>query len=160
MPDDQSIAFRRTMGRFATGVAVVLAGDIAAPVGMTVNSLASVSLAPPLILFCARHGSHTLDAVIDRGVFSVNILARVQRGVSNHFAGKLDGAVMPDYERHGPWHVLPQSIAVLFCDLEAAYPGGDHTIVLGHVKELRAPPAASDPLLFFEGRYKAISAAK
>lgn len=158
MPDDQSVAFRRTMGRFATGVAVVLAGKASTPIGMTVNSLTSVSLAPPLLLFCARHGSHTLDAVIDSGVFSVNILARAQRDVSNHFAGKPGGAIMPDYERHGRWHVLPQSIAVLFCELEKLSPAGDHTIILGQVKGLRAPPSDGDPLLFFEGCYKAISA--
>lgn len=158
MPDDRSLAFRRTMGRFATGVAVVLASGGEAPIGMTVNSLASVSLEPPLVLFCARHGSRTLDAIVDTGLFSVNILARAQRKVSNHFAGKPVDALGPDCEQHGSWHVIPQSIAVLLCELETAYSAGDHTIVLGHVRDLRAPPTAGDPLLFFEGRYEAMSA--
>ena len=48
-----SLAFRQAMGRFATGVTVVTTRNGAGEnCGVTVNSFASVSLDPPLVLFC------------------------------------------------------------------------------------------------------------
>ena len=50
-------AFRQALGAFPTGVAVVTATAEAEPVGITVNSFTSVSLDPPLVLWCLKKDS-------------------------------------------------------------------------------------------------------
>src|SRR5690554_4321083 len=80
--------YRRLFGRYPTGVAVCLAGQASEPVGMTVNSLSSVSLEPLLLSFCAARGSRTAQAINNAGCFSVNLLTHRQEDISRHFAGK------------------------------------------------------------------------
>lgn len=83
------------MGRFATGVAVVTTTADGAPHGMTVNSLTSVSLEPPLLLVCLTTGARSTEAIIHAGRFAVNILParqeplalRFARRGEDHFAG-------------------------------------------------------------------------
>lgn len=71
---------RRAMSRFATGVAVITTGDDAGPQGMTVNSLTSVSLEPPLLLVCLNAATRTAAALLGSGRFAVNILGARQEG--------------------------------------------------------------------------------
>lgn len=153
MTESRNLAFRRMMGRFTTGVAVVLTEGENGPVGSTVNSLTSLSLDPPLLLFCAKNGSRTARIVIERGLFSVNILAAAQQDVSGYFAGKTDRWDPEACGRHGRWLAIPDTNGALFCELACVYPGGDHTIVVGEVKDIAAPAAARLPLLFHEGGY-------
>lgn len=44
--------FRQVMGHFTTGVSVVTTRSEEGLAGLTVNSFISVSLDPPLVLFC------------------------------------------------------------------------------------------------------------
>src|SRR4051812_41020282 len=83
-PDPMTM--RRTMGRFATGVAVITTEHRAVPHGMTVNSLASVSLDPPLLLVCFSHGTRSAEAVGAAGRFVVNILSARQQSIAERFA--------------------------------------------------------------------------
>lgn len=152
----ESRAFRRMMGRFTTGVAVVLTEGDDGPVGSTVNSLTSLSLDPPLLLFCAGNASRTAGIVIDRGLFSVNILAATQQHVSGYFAGKTALWDAAACRRHGKWLAIPDTNGSLFCELACVYPGGDHTIIVGAVKDIAAPEIAGLPLLYHEGAYSAM----
>ena len=80
-------AFRRAMGQFATGVAVVTVLDAAGgPRGMTVSSLTSVSLAPPLLLYGLDRGAVNFISFAEAKAFAVNILTRDQEALSNRFA--------------------------------------------------------------------------
>ncbi len=153
--DDAGLMFRRLMGRFTTGVAVVLTDGESGPAGLTVNSLTSLSLKPPLLLFCARNESRAGQAVIARGRFSVNILSDAQRHISGHFAGS-DGWDVAACRRHGAWLAIPDCNAVMFCDVAETYPGGDHIIIVGAVRDITGPATAKDPLLYHEGRYSAM----
>jgi 3-hydroxy-9,10-secoandrosta-1,3,5(10)-triene-9,17-dione monooxygenase reductase component len=157
MTETRSLAFRRMMGRFTTGVAVVLTEGAGGPVGSTVNSLTSLSLDPPLLLFCAKNGSRTARVVIERGLFSVSILAAAQQDVSGYFAGKTDRWDPEACGRHGKWLAIPDSNGALFCELACVYPGGDHSIIVGEVKDIAAPVTARLPLLYHEGRYSVVS---
>lgn len=156
MSDDSDLRFRHLMGRFATGVAVVLTAGEDGPVGLTVNSLTSLSLKPPLLLFCARNESRAGQAVIARGRFSVNILSETQQHISGHFAGQAESWNVSACHRHGAWLAIPGCNAVMFCDVAKTYPGGDHTIIVGAVKDIAGPTTAQDPLLYHEGRYSAM----
>ena len=145
---------RTVLGHFATGVTVITAMDGEEPVGMAANSFTSVSLDPPLVLFCVARTSTTWPRIEKARKFAVNILGEHQEELSRLFATK--GA-----DRFGQtdWHigvggspVLHDTIAYLDCEFWAEYDGGDHIIVVGRVLDLGTPHDAP-PLLFFRGRY-------
>ncbi|MGX6603304.1 flavin reductase family protein [Micromonosporaceae bacterium Da 78-11] len=146
-------ALRAAFGKFATGVAVVTAlGADGRPEGMTVNSFTSVSLDPPLLLWCLRRDSSRHDRFAGAGHFGVNVLAADQHPVSRGFAG----AGRPD--DHVAWHLghagvplLDGAIAHYVCRRADAYDGGDHLIVVGEVLAFRT--SDGEPLLFHGGAY-------
>lgn len=151
-PPINPIEFRNLIGRFATGVAVILTEDEGKPCGMTVNSLTSVSLDPTLLLFCARNESRSAEAVLRARRFSVNILAHEQTAISNAFAGRGDVASVPMLRDRG-FLRLADAAAVFLCELREVFPGGDHRIILGQPVYMEAPQDQADPLLFFGGNY-------
>ena len=153
--------FRQGLGRFATGVTIVSATDQGSTFGMTVNSLTSVSLDPPLILFCAKPG-HTRDAILESGHFAVNILAESQRDLALRFAGihpvpeqdRFQGLAFDAAPVSGaPW--LSDCLGWLDCRIQQTIPGGDHLILLAEVVDLKLAPVSS-PLLFFAGQWPVV----
>jgi flavin reductase (DIM6/NTAB) family NADH-FMN oxidoreductase RutF len=153
VPDDKQ--FRSVLGHFATGVTIITAMDRDEPVGMAANSFTSLSLDPPLILFCVAHTSSTWPRIESAGMFAVNILGEEGEALCQLFATK--GA-----DRFGatPWRVgvsgapvLEEAIAYLDCRFEAEYPGGDHKIIVGRVLDLDVREGAR-PLLFYKGGYE------
>ena len=150
-------SFRNALGCFATGVAVVTVrpdGE-GGPFGITVNSVASVSLEPPLVLFCLARASRHYREITACREFVINVLAEDQRGHSARFANPATQqqwqAVAADVTAAGT-PVLAGALATLVCTLEAVYDGGDHGIVLGRVSELDWRPEGR-PLLYIRGRY-------
>ena len=82
--------FRRALGQFATGVAVITAQNRGGEaVGMTMSSFNSVSLEPPLILFSVDRTANSLPGMLEARGFAVNILSRCQEHLSNQFAGAM-----------------------------------------------------------------------
>lgn len=150
-------AMRSVLGRFATGVAVVTAATPEGPVGMTANSFTSVSLEPPVVLFCAAHSSRTYPHIQRAGAFAVNILSRTQEEVSNTFARKEEddrfAEVGIETDVTGA-PILSDSIAYLDCRMVDRIEHGDHVIVLGEVTAAGVQPGDSEPLLFFRGSYR------
>lgn len=147
---------RRTMGGFATGVAVVTTSYRGEPHGMTVNSLTSVSLRPPLVLVCLTRGARTADAVSRRGLFALHLLSRRQEALSNRFArpgeDHFDGPGPPLDDLDLP--ILPTGIGRLQCEVDVAHAAGDHTIVVARV--IGCEPRDGTPLVFYRGRYRDI----
>ena len=156
-PRVDPVAMRQTMGRFATGVAVVTTEDVDGPHGMTVNSLTSVSLDPPLLLVCFNHGARTAGAVVASGRFVVNILSRRQQAIALRFAARGEdhfAGLDLEYAAHRV-PVVPRALAHLECDLERVVDAGDHTIVLGAV--IDACTRDGEPLGFFGGRFSDVT---
>jgi len=145
--------YRRLFGRFTTGVAVVLAEDADKVVGLTVNSLTSASLDPLLLLFCAHNQSQSAQAFLRSGRFSVNVLAAHQEDVARHFSGMRAREIRFNWVRGEGFVWLAGSNAVFRCEVEAAYPGGDHRIILGRVIDMLGPEECDRPLLYHEGHY-------
>lgn len=148
-----SESFRRVMGRFTTGVAIITTRDATGDHGMTVNSLTSVSLDPPLLLCCLSQDSRTATAVQQAGSFVVNILARDQMALSNRFA-RNGGDHFEDVRierRLDGLPVISGGIGSLVCSVTAAHAGGDHVIVVGLVEACAADDG--EPLVFSQGRY-------
>jgi flavin reductase (DIM6/NTAB) family NADH-FMN oxidoreductase RutF len=155
----EGAAFRQIMGCFATGIAVVTAhkaemGDF----GLTVNSLTSLSLEPPLLLFCLDKAAHLHDPFRGATHFAINLLSAGQEAVSRHFADRHHNPApekMWDAPQQG-CPVLQGTLGWVLCKPYAHHPGGDHTIFVGEVIDLRKH-AAGEPLLYFHGRYREIA---
>jgi flavin reductase (DIM6/NTAB) family NADH-FMN oxidoreductase RutF len=148
-------ALRSALGSYATGVAVVSARSAdGETIGLTVNSFASVSLDPPLVLWSLALSSPNIDAFKASSHYAVNILAADQTDISQQFASRqLDKfAGLECCEGLGGAPLLPRCCAWFECRNTAQYPGGDHVILLGHVERF-AVDAARAPLLFHGGRY-------
>jgi 3-hydroxy-9,10-secoandrosta-1,3,5(10)-triene-9,17-dione monooxygenase reductase component len=150
---------RYVLGHFATGVTVVTARAGGEPVGMAANSFTSVSLEPPLVLFCAGVESETWPRIREAERFCVNVLGHHQRELALSFARKgsdrYDGVKLVERDDGPPR--LDGAIAHVDCRIEAEYPGGDHKIVVGHVLELAVSEADAaaleEPLIFYRGGF-------
>lgn len=156
---EDSMAFRRALGQFATGVAVVttLGGD-GAKTGLTVNSFTSVSLDPPLVLWCLGRESPSAAVFEAATHFAVNVLAADQAAVSQRFAGptvdRFKG--IETVEGLGGVPLLTDCLAQFECAVDAVHEGGDHLIFVGRVARLRRRDG--DPLVYFGGRYRTLGA--
>ena len=155
VPAVEPLAFRRVMGHFLTGVAVVSTLDGEQPVGLTVGSFFSVSLDPPLVGFCAAHTSKSWPVIKRTGRFSVNVLAADQEAVCRSFAStgtdKFDGI---DWIRSdGGCPILKDALAWMDCTIEVIHVAGDHEICIGRVATL-GDVRSWPPLPFFRGRHE------
>jgi 3-hydroxy-9,10-secoandrosta-1,3,5(10)-triene-9,17-dione monooxygenase reductase component len=150
-------SFREALGRFATGVAFVTAAPDGEPAGLIVNSLASVSLEPPLVSFCPSRSSLTWCRMRRAGRFGVNVLGRQhERFVAHAVPAGADRFSGLEWEPgHGGVPLLTDALASFECEIVAEYPTGDHWIVVGHVDNLRTSPT-EDPLIFFAGAFRTI----
>lgn len=145
--------FRRALGSFATGVAVATCTDAAGgPVGVTVSSFTSVSLKPPLVLFCLDRGAGAHAAFTAARHFAVSVLPAGAETLSHRFAFGPDPWAATRWQPgEGGVPVLDAALAHVECAVERALDGGDHTIFLGRV--LRAGARDGTPLLYFRGQY-------
>ena len=150
-------AFRRALGEFATGVAVVTArskeGEL---VGMTMSSFNSVSIDPPLVLFCVDRKARSLPAMLEARGFAINVLARDQEGISNQFARALSDkwTQIKTSVGHAEAPLISGALAHFECAPFANYDGGDHVIFVVRVLRHTSRSEAAAPLIFFRGRYR------
>jgi 4-hydroxyphenylacetate 3-hydroxylase, reductase component len=145
--------FRQCLGQFATGVTIMTTETGGQRAGVTANSFSSVSLDPPLILWSISKTSRSFQAFADARHFAVNILGQDQIRLSQIFSSS-DADKFAEIEwstgRHGS-PVLDGVNALLECEREAIYEGGDHVIIVGRV--LRFATLEGEPLIFAQGRY-------
>jgi len=151
--------FRDALGTFATGVCVISANPEGwEPFGMTVNSFASVSLDPPLVLWSLQNDSDMYEAFEKTERYCVNILRSDQQDMSNQYAKKGDHLLSSDHFEIGDSGapVMPETLVSMECELEARHPGGDHIILVGRVLEL-TQRNNGEPLLFCSGAYRELA---
>jgi flavin reductase (DIM6/NTAB) family NADH-FMN oxidoreductase RutF len=147
-------ALRHALGRFATGVAVITTCTADGKLeGLTVNSFASVSLDPPLVLWCLQRTAPSFASFAAAGVFAVSVLGADQRALSHRFATAVphkfgDVAHLVGY---GGAPRLADALAWFECRTERTVDGGDHVIFIGRV--MRAGYRDGEPLVFSAGRY-------
>ena len=151
-------SLRDALGEFATGVTVVTARTSGGqPVGVTINSFASVSLDPPLVLWSLGLQSPSLTLFESCSHYVVNILAADQVELSQRFSqAQSDKFVGIDtIVGAGGAPILPGCSAWFECRNEMRYPGGDHIILVGHVENFgrREMP----PLVFHGGQYRSLA---
>ena len=149
-----SAAYRTVLGHFATGVVLVTAVDGDEPVGMACNSFTSVSLDPPLVLFCAAKSSTTWPRIQAAGKRAANFLDDDGEEICRLFAQKgADRFARVSYTpgRSGA-PILEDALAYVDCETIAEHDAGDHVIVVGSVVEL-GHQTEGKPLVFYRGGY-------
>jgi flavin reductase (DIM6/NTAB) family NADH-FMN oxidoreductase RutF len=150
------VAFREAIAHFATGVTVITTLHEGRPAGMTASAVASLSLDPVLLLVCINNRLPTHEAIEASRRFVVNVLGEGQEEVAMRFArpapDKFAGVPLIR-DRELP--VLEQAIAHFVCDLHERFPGGDHSIFTGLVRECAATPGKR-PLLYFRSGFESI----
>jgi 3-hydroxy-9,10-secoandrosta-1,3,5(10)-triene-9,17-dione monooxygenase reductase component len=147
--------YRQVLGHFPTGVTVVTASTDDGPVGLCVGSFTSVSLAPPLVAFCAGDSSTSYPLIEAAGHFCVNILAEEQEEIARVFADKGDNKFAgigwrPSVVTGAP--VISDALAWIDCRIDAIHEAGDHWIVVGRVLDLEIGHEGG-PLVFFRGGF-------
>ena len=146
---------RNALGGFATGVTVVTSrGDDGSAAGVTVNSFCSVSLDPPLVLWCLCKTAPSSRVFLDATHFAVHVLAEDQAHLSMRFSKpSLDKFAGLDVSRGlGGAPVLDGVVALFECRCEQRIDAGDHYILLGRVE--RYGHTGGSPLLFHTGAYR------
>lgn len=149
-------SLRDAMGCFATGVTVVTTMTADGPLGMTVNSFASVSLDPPLVLWSPARKSARFPAFEAASHFAVHVLAEDQRVLAEDFARS--GQMFNDHaftSGQGDAPLFEGCAARFECRHVAGHDGGDHLIVLGEV--LRMQCSDQKPLLYHRGEFVGIA---
>ncbi|WP_405443873.1 flavin reductase family protein [Streptomyces avidinii] len=150
--------FREVMRSLAGTVGVVAAlDDRGRPVGMTVSSLTSVSLEPPLALFCPALTSRTWPLLRAADGLCVSILNERQQDLSRKFAGAENRFAGVSWTPSpGGMPVLGGSVAWLECSVADAHRAGDHHIVV--VRLHHTGSSGGGPLLRHRGRYARLAA--
>ncbi|MBO6719781.1 MAG: flavin reductase family protein [Rhizobiaceae bacterium] len=143
-------SLRNAFGQFATGVTVVTSRHGDKTRGMTANSFSSVSLDPPMLLVCIANTAHMMTLIEKSGVFALSVLESGQQSVSEYFAGSGNARHVAFAEFEG-MPVIEGALALFNCRVEASYPAGDHTILVGEITACEHRSGA--PLLFHSGAY-------
>ena len=151
---------RRALGRFATGICVVTTrGTDGVRQGLTINSFASVSLDPPLVLWCLDRSSQSAEAFAGATHFNIGVLRAGQEAVSRCFSSRLPDkfagadAFVEEDARGLP--VVRDALARFACRRTQLVDAGDHLILIGAVENFAYAAEAGDlPLIYHGGRYR------
>ena len=150
--DPTGRTYRTALGKFSTGVTIVTTLGDQGPIGMTVNSFASVSLDPALVLWSVSHKSERCQAFIHAPRYAIHVLAEDQFDFAMAFARNAD--VFDD----GMWHSgeggVPLSnhmLARFECVKDEVHQGGDHSILVGRVERFHVNKGK--PLVFSGGEF-------
>jgi flavin reductase (DIM6/NTAB) family NADH-FMN oxidoreductase RutF len=152
-------SLRGAMRLFPTGVTVVTSGRDERTEGMTANALISVSLDPLLFLVSVHNDARLNPRIREEGYFAVNILADDQEGLSRLFASPERSSGLQAVHSLGGGYgstgapLAAGALAVIECELEETYAGGDHYLFLGRVVAIRMGDTRKGPLVYHEGGY-------
>jgi flavin reductase (DIM6/NTAB) family NADH-FMN oxidoreductase RutF len=146
--------FRRVMGRFASGVTVIVAdagGDVR---GMTANAFMSGSLEPPLCVVSVARRAHMHGHLIAAARFTVNVLAAGQEPLAIHFAGRPVAGLSIGFAEFGGMPAIDGTAATIAATVAARHDCGDHTIFIGSIVAMAAEDRP--PLLYHASRFGAL----
>ena len=134
-------ALRNAFARCATGVTVVTAMSDRGPIGITANSFASVSLDPPLLLWCPAKISRRHDAFVTADRFALHVMGTGQDSVTWGFANTAEAFEHCDWEasEHGV-PLIAGCPARFECSTRDRLDAGDHTVLIGHVERVTTAP--------------------
>ena len=149
-------AFRTALGQYSTGVTVVTAATATGPIGMTANSFASLSMEPPLVMWCPARASARHPHFVAARHVAIHVLSADQKRLADQFAreGHDFGGLMLDQNASGV-PLIDGCLARFECTQVQSHAAGDHDIIVGEV--IRATISDGDPLVFCHGKFGAFS---
>ena len=153
---------RAVMGRFPAGVAVVTVAVRGQQVGLTVASLVSLSLEPPLVGFAIRNDAALRELLRDAGRLAVSLLAAGQEAVAQHFARGVPpialwtGIPLRDTASDDDPPELEGAVGWLHCAIRAEHETGDHTFFVAEVEQAELAPGDAQPLVFHRQSYASL----
>jgi flavin reductase (DIM6/NTAB) family NADH-FMN oxidoreductase RutF len=156
-----SADFRGAMRHLTGGVSVITAGRGKDITGMTVTSVASLSVEPPTLIVSINRDASSFPLIRRHGAFGVNILAADQLDVAERFAGKggLKGA---DRFAGARWvtavsgvPLLVGALSAVDCEVEEIVERHSHGIVIGRVRDVRNS-TRNAALAYWHGQYVAV----
>lgn len=151
-PAFDTAAYRRALGGFATGVCVVTAHTGEGPFGITVNSFTSVSLTPPLVLWCLDRSSDRHDAFATADRFAVHMLPVEDREMSDRFAWGVCRLSSDEFDSSSTAPPrLKNALTRLECVATDRIIMGDHLTIVGAVEAFETRPGSA--LTYYRGRY-------
>jgi flavin reductase (DIM6/NTAB) family NADH-FMN oxidoreductase RutF len=156
--DVSSGDFRGAMRHLAGGVSVITAGRGKDVTGMTVTSVASLSVDPPTLIVSVNRDSSSWPLIKRLGFFGVNILTADQLDVAERFTGKsgLKGAARfagaQWTTRASGVPLLVGALAAIDCEVKDIVERHSHAIVIGRVLDIEAS-ARTAALAYWQGRY-------
>ncbi|MHC1739561.1 MAG: flavin reductase family protein [Anaerolineaceae bacterium] len=156
-----SDSLRDVMRGWPTGVAVVTSTFNGFSHGMTVNSLASVSLDPPVITISLANNTRTWQLVSASKVFGVTLLESRQQHIADVFAGKIpeESDRFTDLETFtlitgSP--LVKVGRAYLDCSVMQSFPLLHSTIFIGEVKAAQGDLSRL-PLVYLNRGYRQVN---
>ena len=153
--------FKKICGQFATGVAIITAQNHAdKPVGLTINSFASVSLNPALISVCLDKKINNLDAFTSDKGFAIQFLAHDQHAISARFAQtEADKFSTINWQQDdSSLPLIENVIGYMLCQAYHHIEAGDHMILIGKALKSQILRPTTPPLLYFRGAYAQMQA--
>ncbi|WP_298491658.1 flavin reductase family protein [uncultured Maritimibacter sp.] len=152
-PETQS-QMRAALGLFATGVTVVTADSVAGPMGITVNSFTSVSMDPPLILWCPAKNSKRHDVFAGASHFALHIMGEAQDDIARGFVQSAEAFDGVEWEANDKGVPLISGCPARFeCHIRDRIDAGDHSVIIGHVDRVSVSPSV--PRVFMSGAWGA-----
>ena len=146
-PSSDAASFRDALGTFVTG-----------PVAIVANSFASVSLAPPMVLWSPAKSSKRFEHFAGARRFAVHVLSADQRDICTAIiASKTAISKVPMHLSHCGMPIIEGALATFECNLEATHDAGDHVIVVGEVIRMACDESAPKPILYYRGQYAEIA---
>lgn len=133
---DPNRLLKNAFARYATGVAIVACqGPHGEPLAITINSFTSVSLQPPMVLWCLETRASLYAAFMAAPSYAVSVLGSEQQAVSTRFATpKQHGMTDDQIERRTTGApLLKGRLAGFDCTVAARHVAGDHVILIGEV---------------------------
>lgn len=144
--------YRNALGHFGTGVTVITTSTSEGPIGMTVNSFASVSLNPALVLWSLSKTSGRFEAFQNAGHYSIHVMREDQGKLALEFAKNADAFDTCDWRYDGnSVPLLNDALTRFDCTQQAVHDAGDHIIIVGQVRCVVANEGA--PLIFAKGGF-------
>ena len=148
--------YRDALGCFGTGITVITTQFENRPLAMTVNSFASVSLDPAMVLWCASKKSQRYDAFANAGSYAIHVLADHQQPLAHHFARTgFDFSSVDWHPNEDGLPILNGSLARFECQQSALHNAGDHSIIVGKV--VRAAHRKGRGLFHTRGKFGSFS---
>lgn len=149
--------YKRTLGRFATGVVVVTARVADGPVGFTCQTFGALSLEPALVFFAATASGSSWQRLRAASHVGISVLGADQRAIASQFAtsgiNKFEGVALVEGVHGAP--LVEGAIAHIEGTIASTSTHGDHDLCVVTVDELWA--VDGEPLIFSQGSFRVLN---